>query len=272
MGLGSKPGMPAAARVISGVLALVLTVGLAAVGGCGGGGGGVMKKANAGAPPGTGFVTRTLPSDGRKYTVYIPRNYSSQPKWPAIVFLHGRFEGGSNGTSNVGVGLGPAIVNYPGEFPFIAIFPQSRSGDWNEDSTDAAAAIAILDDVSRNYAVDTDRVTLTGLSTGGYGAWALGGKYNDRFAALVPMCGYSAEHMVPRLRGMPIWVFHNAADWAVGSGNSDSMVKKLKEQGDNPRYSKFPGVGHDVWLRAYKDPELFQWMLAQRKSARVAAR
>lgn len=31
------------------------------------------------------------------------------------------------------------------------------------------------------------------------------------------------------------------------------------------RLTVYEGVGHDCWLQAYHDPELYEWMLAQRK-------
>ena len=39
------------------------------------------------------------------------------------------------------------------------------------------------------HPVDRGRVYLTGISMGGYGAWALAALYPTRFAALVPICG-----------------------------------------------------------------------------------
>ena len=47
----------------------------------------------------------------------------------------------------------------------------------------------MLDEITRKYAVDLNRVYLTGLSMGGYGAWDLGLAYPEKFAALAPICG-----------------------------------------------------------------------------------
>ena len=44
-----------------------------------------------------------------------------------------------------------------------------------------------------------------------------------------------------------------------------TMVEKLKEAGAQTRLTEYRGVGHNSWDRAYNDPELIDWMLAQRK-------
>jgi len=31
------------------------------------------------------------------------------------------------------------------------------------------------------------------------------------------------------------------------------------------RYNEYEGVGHNSWDKAYAEPELFSWMLAQRR-------
>ena len=43
-------------------------------------------------PQGTGFTVHAVRSGGeeRKYSVFVPRDYSPQKKYPAIIFLHGR--------------------------------------------------------------------------------------------------------------------------------------------------------------------------------------
>lgn len=240
---------------------------LACVVGCGNAGG-VMKRANAGLPQDRGFLVRSIDENGspRRYSVYIPRHYTPSKKWPALVFLHGIGEGGNDGTKMLGVGLAPAILERTDDFPFIAIFPQT-TGDWKGEAK-ARRVLAVLDDVQRDYAIDPDRVILTGLSTGGYGTWAIGADHKDRFAALVPMCAYAATDRAQKLADMPIWCFHNAGDWAVGSGNSRKMIDRIRRAGGNPKYTQYSGFSHDCWTKAYRDGDLYAWMLRQRRGAR----
>ncbi len=245
------------ATVLSLFLCLTLTIGC---------GSNPANSVNKSAPKGTGFSIRNYKlSDGetRKCTVFIPFNYDASKKWPTIVFLQGIGEGGSDGVKNTTVGLGPAIAKRASTFDFIAIFPQS-GGTWSGEGAQRLA-IDCLDAASKEYSVDPSRVYLTGLSTGGYGVWAIGAKYNSRFAALVPMCAYSGEDYAPQLTKTPIWAFHNSGDPFVFAGATKSTVKKINKLGGNAKQTIYGAIGHDCWGRAYKEPELFTWLKQQRK-------
>lgn len=231
-------------------------------------GGSTISRGNKGLATNRGFLVKSVEVDGttHKYSVYIPREYATSRKWPAIVFLHGIGEAGRDGTKMLGVGLAPEIVdrvekNKP--FPFIAIFPQS-TGNWKGGDR-AQLVLAVMDDVAKHYSLDPDRITLTGLSTGGYGTWAIGADHKDRFAALVPMCAYSAPDRVGRLVDMPIWCFHNSGDWAVSSGHSKKMIDRLKSAGGHPKFTTYNSLSHDCWHRAYSDEDLYEWILKQRR-------
>src|SRR4029077_1610705 len=87
------------------------------------------------------------------------------------------------------VGLGAAVRLNAARFPAIIIFPQMPAESaWT--GTTAQVAIAALEQVSREFQIDSDRVYLRGLSMGGNGVWYLAYRYPSRFAALVPICGF----------------------------------------------------------------------------------
>ena len=234
-------------------------------------GDGIAKKANSGAPEGTGFVTRSLSTNGRKYTVFIPHAYTSQKKWPVIMFLHGMGEGGSDGTKNLTVGLGPTVAERASTFPFIVIFPQSMNGDWNENSGAAADAIEALREVKKAYAVDEACVALTGLSHGGYGTWAIGAKYASEFSALAPMCSEPSYKDVDALSKFPgIWGFSFSGDPFVPAMHTTGMVDAINKAGGRAKADVYPALGHAVWHQAYENPELYSWILTCRRSPAVA--
>jgi len=226
---------------------------------------GKINETNTRAKTGTGFIFEKLEGFGdRQFAVFVPLSYSPQKKYPAIVFLHGRFEAGSDGRACTTVGIGPEAAKNADNFPFIVVFPQCNGGGW-DNAEQEKIAITALEQAKRKYSIDPDRVMLTGLSTGGYGTWRIGAKYRDRFAALVPMCGYSFYDGVSMLTGTPIWCWHYSLDWAVSSGASKEMVKRINAAGGNAKLTSPGGVGHNVWTVAYRDPALMQWMLEQRR-------
>jgi predicted peptidase len=127
---------------------------------------------------------------------------------------------------------------------------------------------------------------------GGYGTWSLASKNPGKFAAIAPVCGgirppalraVPAATPVPegkdpyrtaaeKIGQTPVWIFHGSADPAVPTDESRKMNEALKAAGGNVKYTEYEGVGHNSWDRAYAEPELMTWMLAQRTSPLRAPR
>ena len=75
------------------------------------------------------------------------------------------------------------------EFPFIVLIPQAETKGWGADGPNAKRALAMLDEVMKEYKTDAKRQYLTGLSMGGAGTWSVAAAHPDRWAAIVPICG-----------------------------------------------------------------------------------
>lgn len=231
----------------------------------------------------TGFVFSSLELGDRAYpyALYVPRSYDASRAWPLILFLHGRGECGNDGSRQLSVGLAPELLAQPERWPFLALFPQKSAKD-DEWEQHEAALLAMLDEISGRYNVDPNRVLLTGLSQGGHGAWVLGARHPERWAAIVPVCGYpaapprapveghlpppfrgSAADLAPALAALPIWAFHGDADETVPVAATLELVEATRRAGGSPKLTVFPGVGHNSWDPAYRDPQLSEWMLQQ---------
>jgi predicted peptidase len=196
-----------------------------------------------------------------KYLLFLPEGYEKTDKsWPLVLFLHGSGESG-NDLPKVKLHGPPKIVETKKDFPFIVVSPQSPGRGW-----DPAALNALLDDVEANYRVDKERVYLTGLSMGGFGTWALAAFAPNRFAALVPICGGGNPADAPRLKNIPVWVFHGAKDRTVPLARSEAMVNALKEAGGHVKFTVYPEAGHDSWTATYDDPQLWAWLTQQKRS------
>src|SRR5262249_28232582 len=145
----------------------------------------VSARANS-EKPSTGFIDKVYKgADGyeAKYVVFIPADYDGKKAFPIILFLHGAGQTGTDGRNQIRVGLAPAIKKEK-TFEFIAVFPQSHKGGWEATSEDGKRALAIVDEVQKDYRVDTTRVYLTGISMGGEGTWSLAASYPKRWAAI----------------------------------------------------------------------------------------
>lgn len=201
------------------------------------------------------------------YLLFLPQGYnaSSPRRWPLLLFLHGIGERGSD-VWKVATHGPPKIVTEHPEFPFILVSPQCPEGQmWSNETL-----LALLDEITRAYAVDTHRVYLTGLSMGGYGAWNLGLAHPERFAAIVPICGggdlitlfVSARDKPEVLKSLAVWAFHGAKDPVVPLVESERMVGMLKHAGVREvKFTVYPEAGHDSWTETYKNPEVYDWLL-----------
>ena len=68
-----------------------------------------------------------------------------------------------------------------------------------------------------------------------------------------------------RFAGVPTWVFHGAKDRAVPLRESEQMVAAMRAAGGNPDFTVYPDAAHDSWTEAYANPDLYRWLLKQKK-------
>ena len=200
-------------------------------------------------------------------SVHYPAGRMPATGWPVMLFLHGAGERGDDGARQTSVGIGPALKRFPWRYAAIIVMPQCPLAvQWSPPVLEGA--LAALDTVLDSARVDERRVYLTGISMGGYGAFALAARYPSRFAALVPVCGWGDPATMARpLARMPIWTFHGADDIIVPVTHSREMVAAIRAAGsDRVLYTEYRNVGHDSWDLAYADPELPAWMLRQRRA------
>lgn len=209
--------------------------------------------------------------------IWVPAAYDASRKWPAILFLHGSGERGSDGTRQITVGLGRALSEGKVDPQAIVIFPQCPDGQrWA--GAPRKIAIDALDQAEREFSIDKHRVSLTGMSMGGAGAWVLAVQYPKRWSALAPVCGYvhkppqlpdaesptaeSFDEFAKRVPNIPIWIFHGSDDPVVPVENSREMARSL---GPRAGYTEFAHTGHNAWDPAYTETHLVQWLVQQRR-------
>jgi pimeloyl-ACP methyl ester carboxylesterase len=126
------------------------------------------------------------------YGVYIPDRLPTPA--PLVVFLHGT---GSNHLAQAAMSLfGPGRFN----FPAIVVSPLGRGGSCGYFGAAEQDVVDVMADIGDRFAIDEDRVILTGISQGGFGTFRLGELYPDRFCSLIPLVGQSA--LLPEIEMM----------------------------------------------------------------------
>ncbi|MBE7174769.1 MAG: dienelactone hydrolase family protein [Mucilaginibacter polytrichastri] len=200
----------------------------------------------------------------RQYLAYVPSGYNSQPnkKWPVVIYLHGVSERGTD--------INKIFWSYfcwktqDRKYPYILITPQLLS---SKSSWDPADLDKMLDEVSKKYNIDPDRIILNGYSLGGNGVWKWAEYNPGRFAGMVATSGWGIVPEAHKLTNLPIQAFHGDADPTVKPAGSINMVNAIKEAGGNKvKLTLYPGAGHLIFDKVFgSNDDVVNWMLAQRR-------
>src|SRR5262245_93118 len=218
------------------------------------------------APQESGFLDKTIEYNGAavKYVVFVPKGYNPEKPHPTILFLHGSGEQGDDGKKQATQGLGNAIKLAEDKWNFIVIFPQKPAGRGGFAEHEKLI-LDVVEKTKKEYKVDDKRFYITGLSMGGYGTWMLACKYPTMFTAAAPICGGGNPADAAKIKDLPLWNFHGDKDTAVSIKKSQDMIDALKAAGGTPKFTIYPGVGHNSWDKAYREENLQEWFLQQVK-------
>ena len=221
-----------------------------------------------------GFVARSFKAangETMPYRLFVPDATARSKRLPLILYLHGGGGVGQDNQKQISGGNTAGThawttTEAQRKHPAFVLAPQfadsERTNGW---AGVAGKVIELLAAVSREFAIDADRVYVTGQSLGGYGTWDFITKHPDVFAAAVPLCGGGDPSRIGAARTLPIWAFHGGEDPVVPVTESRAMVAALRRAGSSVKYTEYPDVGHNVWTRAYAEPDLADWLFAQRR-------
>jgi predicted peptidase len=197
------------------------------------------------------------------YWCYEPENYNNQQggSWPVIVFLHGRSLSGTDLEIVRSYGL-IHEVDKGRSFPAIIIAPQVKKGE----SWDPAKVVACIRELEKTHRVDTTRISITGMSLGGYGTLHTAGKYPELFCAAAAFCGGGSAKDACRLSTIPVWVAHGKRDRAVPFGESYEIVERIKSCDEkNVKFTVFESHDHGALERMFRTTELYDFLLNNKK-------
>lgn len=219
----------------------------------------IISKANA--ADGTGKEKKKY-----DYLLYTPRDYSTSGKnYPVVIYLHGSSQKGNDLSKLKAYGL-PQMIEKGENFDFIVASPQcpSDASLWSSENWFEP----LFEELKSKFRVDLNRVYITGISMGGGGAFEVAKENPDTFAAVVPLCAWqSPAEDICKLKNIPIWTLHGAADDIVPISQTEEKVKKLKACEGNIKFTSLENEGHAIqWLYADKSKyRILDWMLSQKK-------
>ena len=237
------------------------------------------------------FAARSQPFPGGAlpYRLFVPSAYDSTIQYPLVLALHGSGERGSDNLTQLlpnRLATSWADPANQATHPCFVIAPQCpQNSDW---SSFMGVLTDLVDSLSRQYAIDTNRLIVTGLSMGGYGTWELITLYPDKFAAAVPMSAGWDPLSAHQIHNIPIWNFHGAIDNTVSVSQSRDMIRAIEADGrsviythghgsdyrglpdslvaaavrshEDTFYTEYQYGGHVIWDAAYDTPALHNWV------------
>ncbi len=218
--------------------------------------------------------------DGQQYECKIMINQHARMGGPALLFLHGAGECGTDGVRQTHVGLPRYAMEEPEKWPFVLIIPQKPTVNSEWEDHDAALTL-MLDQADEQGLYDPSRLAITGLSQGGHGTITIASMHPKRFQAAAPVCGYTLSifdqdrqridrqpatpetpavlRAAQSLAAIPTWIHHGDSDVVVPVAESRSLFAALQKLDADTRYSEYPGVNHNSWDNAYTDQAFSDW-------------
>lgn len=202
----------------------------------------------------TGF-TFTVDKDSYRYAVDVPAGYDSDE--PAPVLL------------DPGHGTG-AKQDQRGKADFLGYFRHRAEAGGLENALvvrteiieqigadgvkgarpeDEVSAVfdALFKDLASRFAIDLDRVWVSGISQTGFWSWQLGLTRPDRFAGIAPMGAvtWSTGDYLPNFANLSVWVAHGDQDSTCPVAQPRATCKALSAAGVRVLYKEIAGGKHD---------------------------
>ncbi|MEO6378456.1 MAG: alpha/beta fold hydrolase [Caulobacteraceae bacterium] len=230
------------------------------------------------------------------YHLYVPKNYDPKVGAPLIVALHGY--GGNQDyffslvkdlpdlcekygvifVAPMGYSTGGwygAPLSIPGAMPRSAsqanapppppppaIPPEEARHERELSEADVLNVVAM---VRKEYKVDPSRIYLMGHSMGGFGAYFLGQKHADIWAAVAPMSGTmpGVDYSLPRLAKTPMLISAGSTETATAAA-ARAQVKEMKAMGMTADYAEVEGGTHMSMIPPTV-PKIFAFFATKKK-------
>jgi predicted esterase len=199
------------------------------------------------------------------YYLQLPPEYDPYRRYPAIVTLNGtgstprmQLDWWAGEPDEQGKRNGQAARH---GYITIAVDWQKPSQRQYEYSARAHhAVLACLRDACRRFAVDTDRVFLSGHSIGGDAAWDLGLSHPDLWAGVIPIVAVAdrfCSHYWENARHVPFYFVAGELDGDKMQRNAKDLDRYLRHRYD-VTVVEYLGRGHEHFYEEIH--QLLEWM------------
>jgi dienelactone hydrolase len=192
---------------------------------------------------------------GAAYVAYVPDGYNPEREWPVHISLHG---GGGSAERN----CDEYWDGEPAKRGMILICPETPKAHWWLPLGEATV-LAALEEAKRLFRIDSDRISIDGASSGGFGVWHMATKYPWLFRAAMPRCAATPKDplVFENLAALPVYMLHGERDGQIRVWHSEKSAEVLESLDYDVTFEKVPNVGHN--FMADRNEALLQWLAPQ---------
>jgi predicted esterase len=198
------------------------------------------------------------------YYLQLPPEYNPYRRYPMIVSLNGLTSTPEQqidwwaGMQSARGRLGQASRR--GYIVLAPTWTIEHQKEYEYSAREHAAVLSSVRDACRRFAVDTDRVFLSGYSAGGDAAWDIGLAHPDLWAGVIPIAGESKRYCMfywENARNLPFYVVEGELDGGRLTRCARDLDRYL-EHGFNTTVVEYLGRGHENFTD--EQLRLFDWM------------
>lgn len=225
---------------------------------------------SAGVPTGQQESARVSPSGTRfPYVYLVPESYDPATSYPIEFMLHG---GVSRPEWEAGGGWWRRGYDSLKQPDRITVVPASWNDAfwWHDNQADSLPEI--LKTLKQSYNVDDNRVTLTGVSDGGTGAYFFAFKQPTAWAAFLPYIGHPGvlrnaqsgggyRLYFENLMAKPLYIVNGENDPLYPASSLESFIDILVQEGVDHSWTIIEGGGHNTSWLPEKAPLIEQFKL-----------
>ena len=212
-------------------------------------------------------------TDGKAVSclVQVPPEYDPLRRYPTVVSLHAAFTTPADQITWWAGPPGPdgRRVGQATRHGCIVVAPrwtEEGQSTYGYSAREHAAVLGALRESQRRFAIDTDRVFLSGHSLGGDAAWDIALAHPDLWAGLVaitPGAGRYVNHYWHNARPLPIYVVGGELDNGTFARNGMDLDRYLSK-GFDTTYVEYRGRGHEHF--ADELLRIFDWMERRKRT------
>jgi predicted peptidase len=108
--------------------------------------------------------------------------------------------------------------------------------------------------------IDPDRIYVTGLSSGAWGAYQALSRFPYIYAAGLPVSEAIDTNFFTKENAKPMWILYDEKDKSSLVDDAKKLEAHLRGLGVRPRVTVFKSGGHNAWEAAYGKSGIINWL------------